>query len=384
MKIKIIIIILLILGISLSIFLFYKSRMKEKKTQVTGEEKPIRPWGLEIDEESLKDSKKIIDVEPIKIDIKGEILLKIKWGDKDNEIGGKSEYLGSHGPGMWDGAEPPRILFITKDEEVILEDRERIKIFTKNGLKKKLDLDGFYNLEGIDKEGNFYLSKSGERKFIKASKDGEILLSFDPIKDIIEEYKLREPIDINAYSFCVLPNCNFYTIIEISEKMETQIANPEDPTKTIPMWQVYNQFKVTLLFDPNRNLIDKYSGYFEVPIYNLIDKDGFYYWTKHIPKEKSQLLFGDKVINQIEKFSINNFEYKYLDSINIIRGKWIKNEIGIDFIEGGGIHINNINGDGIFLLSMTRWGDEKDVLEYLIFDPTKKKQFFFTIKSNLS
>ncbi|MBC7194931.1 MAG: hypothetical protein H5U37_04675 [Caldisericia bacterium] len=137
MKLKTIIIVLLIFGISLSIFLFNKLRIKEKENSVIGEEKPIRPWGLEVDLDSLKDPKKIIDVEPIKIDLKGEELLKIKWGDKDDEIGGKSEYLGEIGPGMPIVAEPPRKLFITEDEEVILEDRGIIKIFTKDGLKKK-------------------------------------------------------------------------------------------------------------------------------------------------------------------------------------------------------------------------------------------------------
>lgn len=373
MKIKKILIIFLILGVSFSIFLFYKIRTKEKDTPVIGEEKPIRPWGLEIDEESLKNPKKIIDIEPIKIYVKGEVLLKIKWGDKENEIGGKSEYLGLHGPGMWNGAEPPRILFITKDEEVILEDRGIIKIFTKDGLKKILNLDGFYSLEGVDSFGNFYLSKNGERRFLKVSKEGEIIFSFDPVKDIIEEYKLKDPFDINAYSFCVLPNGNFYAVLEISEKMEIQIPNPEDPTKTIPMWQVYNQFKVTLLFDSNGNLIEKCLGYFEVPIYNLIDKDGYFYMTKTIPKEKSQILKGDRAINQIQKFSINNFEYKYLDSINIVRGIWTKTDYGIYFIEGGDVHVNYINDNGIFLLDMTRWGGEKDILEYLIFDPFKSK-----------
>lgn len=384
MKRKIFLKILIIIGISLSLFTFYKIYNKEKENPIVSQEKPIRPWGLEIDEESLKDPKKIIDVEPIDIDIDSEVVLKIKWGDKDYEIGGKSEYLGSpHGPGMWLGAEPPRILFITKDEEVILEDIERIKIFTKDGLKNKLNLDGFYSLEGIDKEGNFYLSKNGERKFLKVSKDGEIIFSFDPIKDIIEEYQLREPIDINAYSFCVLPNGNFYTVLEVAEKMETQIPNPEDPTKTIPMWQVYNQFKVTLFFDQNGNLIEKFSGYFEVPIYNLIDKNGYFYMTKAIPKEKSQSIKGDRAIIQIQKFMINNFEYKYLDSINIVSGKWAKrDELDIDYIEGDNIYVSDINENDVFFLDLSRKGDEKDVLKYMLLDKNKLYSFYLPINVN--
>ncbi|MBC7194126.1 MAG: hypothetical protein H5U37_00470, partial [Caldisericia bacterium] len=383
MKYKIIIIILLILEISLFLFLFYKTRIIEKENPIVGEEKAIRPWGLEIDEESLKDPKKIIDVEPIDINVEDEVILKIKWGDKDNEIGGKSEYLGSHGPGMWDGAEPPRKLFITKNEEVILEDKGVIKIFNKDGLKKKLNLDGFYSLEGIDKEGNFYLSKNGERKILKLSEDGEILFSFDPIKDIIEKYQLKEPFDINAYSFCVLPNGNFYVVFEVNEKMESKIPNPEDPTKTIPMWQVYNQFKVTLLFDPNGNLIDDFLGYFEVPIYNLIDNEGYYYVTKKVPKEKSLSIKDNKAIHQIQKFLINNFEYKYLDSINIVSGKWSKRStFDIDYVEGDDINVGDINENGIFFLDLVRAGNEKDVFKYMLFD--KNKLFSFSLPINVN
>jgi len=277
MKRKIFLITLIIIGISLSLFTFYKIYNKEKEKPILSQEKPIRPWGREVDEESLKDPKKIIDVEPIDIDVESEVILKIKWGDKDYEIGGKDEYLGENGPGMPIAAEPPFREYITKDETIILEDRGIVKIFTRDGFKKVLNLEGSYNLEGLDKDGNFYLSKNGERGFVKVSKDGEVLFSFDPIKDIIEKYQLREPIDINAYSFTVLPNGNFYTTIEVSEKMEIEVPNPEDPSKTIPMWQVYNQFKVNLLFDPNGNLIEEFNGYFEVPVINLIDKNGYYY-----------------------------------------------------------------------------------------------------------
>ncbi|MBC7194932.1 MAG: hypothetical protein H5U37_04680 [Caldisericia bacterium] len=146
--------------------------------------------------------------------------------------------------------------------------------------------------------------------------------------------------------------------------METKVPNPEDP---------------------NGNLIDDFLGYFEVPIYNLIDKDGYYYWTKYIQKEKSQILVKDKLINQIEKFSIDNFEYKYLDSINIVRGNWIKNELGVDIVEGGSICVVNINDSGKFLLNMSsRKGDEKDVLEYLIFDPFKSKLYSIYLPINVN
>ena len=381
MKRKTFLITLIIAGVSLSLFTFYKIYNKEKEKPILSQEKPIRPWGREIDEESLKNVKKIIEVEVININVEGEEVLKIKWGNKENEIGGKSEYLGSHGPGMWDGAEPPRILFITNDEEVILEDRERIKIFTKDGFKKVLNLDGFYTLEGLDNDGNFYLSKNGERGFVKVSKDGEVLFSFDPIKDIIEKYQLREPIDINAYNFTVLPNGNFYTTIEVAEKMEIKEPNPQDPSKTISKWQVYNQFKVNLLFDPNGNLIEEFSGYFETPINNLIDKNGYYYVTKQVPKEKSQSIKGDRVINQIERFLINNFEYKYLDSINIVGGKWVKSDLGFDFVEGDYICVSDINENGAFFIDRGRTDEEckKDFLKYMIFDKNKLYSFYLPI-----
>jgi len=381
MKRKIFLITLIIISISLSLFTFYKIYNKEKENPIVSQEKPIRPWGLEIDEESLKDPKKIIDVEPIDIDIDSEVVLKIKWGDKDYEIGGKSEYLGSpHGPGMPIGAEEPYRRFITEDETIILEDRGKIKIFTRDGFKKVLNLYG--TLEGLDKDENFYISKGEERGFVKILKDGEIIFSFDPIKDIIEEYQLREPIDINAYSFCVLPNGNFYTVLEVAEKMETQIPNPEDPTKTIPMWQVYNQFKVTLFFDQNGNLIEKFSGYFEVPIYNLIDKNGYFYMTKAIPKEKSQSIKGDRAIIQIQKFMINNFEYKYLDSINIVRGKWAKrDELDIDYIEGDNIYVSDINENGMFFINLSRSDEDfkKDVFKYMLLDKNKLYSFYLPI-----
>ena len=237
-------------------------------------------------------------------------------------------------------------------------------------------------LEGLDKDENFYISKGEERGFVKILKDGEIIFSFDPIKDIIEEYQLREPIDINAYSFCVLPNGNFYTVLEVAEKMETQIPNPEDPTKTIPMWQVYNQFKVTLFFDQNGNLIEKFSGYFEVPIYNLIDKNGYFYMTKAIPKEKSQSIKGDRAIIQIQKFMINNFEYKYLDSINIVRGKWAKrDELDIDYIEGDNIYVSDINENGMFFINLSRSDEDfkKDVFKYMLLDKNKLYSFYLPI-----
>jgi len=146
------------------------------------------------------------------------------------------------------------------------------------------------------------------------------------------------------------------------------------------MWQVYNQFKVNLLFDPNGNLIEEFNGYFEVPVINLIDKNGYYYVTRWIPKEKSQSIKGDRVIHQIQRFLINNFEYKYLDSINIVSGKWAKrNGSDIDYVKGDNIYVRYINENGIFFLDLSRKGDEKDIFKYMLFDKNKLYSFYLPI-----
>lgn len=366
MKLKNILIGLIAIGVSISL-LFYLTNLKTEVT-LTTLGRPITLWGHEVDEKALNDPRKIYEKEPTPIQVKEEIYLKIKWGDKEEEVGGRSEFLGWGESGTFPGASPPWRIFFRGDGSILLEDQGGIKLFTREGFKRIISKD--YSLVGVDREGNLYLWNGAERRRAKTTLKGEIIFFSDPIEDVLKELQLTKD-DVDSYgSLTVIPDGNSYLNIRASKKRSVDGSSPEEPGKTIKMLEILDRFYVTLLFNSKGNLVDRHIGFFKLPYTPAISPDGFIYSLKVTPTE-------DKVLNQIQRFLLDKFTYRYVDSIvNIAWGGWMKNALGEEVMVGG-LNIFGIDEKGRILFDMSsRRGDEKECL-YLVFDPTKNLLYSF-------